>query len=279
MNLCDLFCVTGALRGMSFPQIQQTMLDQYGPLMRMPGMFGKPDFILTADPANFETVYRTEGVWPLRRSLASFVYYRERIRPDVFKGMGGLLTDQGQTWHDFRSVVNPILLSPKLTRKYVPAVDAVTRDFLKKVHLLRDEHNELPATFGMELHLWAMESVGSIALDRRLGVMAFERDADAELLIRTVKDMFVLMYEVEVKPEIWKYYATKDFKKLMVVFENLTRLVMKYVDESMARLNEKDAVASELSVLQKLLRINRDYAVLMTIDMFFAGIDTVRVVL
>lgn len=264
---------------MSMPQMQKHLIDNYGTMLRMPGMFGKPDIIMTANPDHFERIYRTEGVWPQRRSLAAYVHYRERLRPDVFKGMGGLVTDQGQTWHDLRSVVNPVLLSPKLARNYVPAIDAVTRDFVKKVHLLRDEHDELPATFGTELNLWAMESMGSIALDRRLGVIAFERDADAELMITTVKDMFVLMYAVEVKPEIWKYYPTKEFKQLMEVFDNLTRLVLKHVNESMERLKDENAVESQLSVLQKLLRINQDYAVLMTIDMFFAGIDTVSTIM
>jgi len=41
---------------------------------------------------NFK-VFRTEGIWPERRVLDSFVYYRKNVRPDVFKGMGGLLTE------------------------------------------------------------------------------------------------------------------------------------------------------------------------------------------
>lgn len=54
---------------------------------------------------------------------------------------------------------------------------------------------------------------------------------------------------------------------------------MKYVGESLAELDAKhaknDDAAADMSVLQKLLRVNRDYAILMTFDMLFAGIDTV----
>lgn len=56
---------------------------------------------------------------------------------------------------------------------------------------------------------------------------------------------------------------------------------MKYVNDALEDL-EKDGGktenrTTEMSVLQKLLSVNRDYAVLMTFDMLFAGIDTVGV--
>lgn len=55
---------------------------------------------------------------------------------------------------------------------------------------------------------------------------------------------------------------------------------MKYVDEAIARIEaaEKNGIVvkdSQNSVLQKLLKIDRQYAILMVLDMLFAGIDTV----
>lgn len=53
---------------------------------------------------------------------------------------------------------------------------------------------------------------------------------------------------------------------------------MKYVDESIADFEKSRSTANkgEESVLQKLLKIDRHYAVIMTFDMLFAGIDTVK---
>lgn len=202
---------------------QKRLYEKYGPLVRLPGMLGKENMVFSFDPSHFEPVYRTEGIWPSRRGLASFVYYRTVLRPEIFKGMGGLVNDQGEPWHKLRSAVNPVMMAPRVARNYVPVVDEVSRDFLRKVHLLRDANDELPATFGNELNLWALESIGTIALDRRLGVMSFERDADADLLIQTVKDFFRLTYSVEMKPAIWRYYKTKEFKQLMATFDNMTK--------------------------------------------------------
>lgn len=71
------------------------------------------------------------------------------------------------------------------------------------------------------------------------------------------------------------------------MFEILYQLInvffslgVKYVNEALVKIdqNKKDGVpednVNEESVLRKLLRIDRKYAILMTMDMIFAGIDT-----
>lgn len=205
-------------------ELQQRCLDTFGPIFRFPGILGNPNSVFTLNPAHFETVYRTEGIWPVRRSMEVFQYYRTRVRPDVFKGYGGLVFDQGEPWQKLRSAINPMLMSPKVIGAYLAGIDAVTRDFVRKVHLMRDSHtDEMPATFANEMQLWALESIGTIALDRRLGVMAHELDEDANLMIRSVNDFFRIAYNLEVQPPLWKYYATKDFKRLMSVFDDMTR--------------------------------------------------------
>lgn len=67
--------------------------DSYGDLVRMPGLFGKRDMLLSFHPDDYETLFRNEGQWPLRRGLDTFGYYRMHVRPDVFKGKGGLVAE------------------------------------------------------------------------------------------------------------------------------------------------------------------------------------------
>lgn len=38
-------------------------------------------------------VYRTEGVWPERIGMECFQHFRKNVRPDVFKGIGGLIAE------------------------------------------------------------------------------------------------------------------------------------------------------------------------------------------
>lgn len=157
--------------------------NKFGPLVRFPSLLDKPSMVICLDPKNYEVVFRTEGAWPNRRGIETFRHYREKIRPEVFHGYGGLVNDQGETWYKMRTAVNPVMLRPLTVKAYVPAVDQVAREFVEKMHVLRDANEEMPADFGRELSLWALESIGMIALDRRLGVMVFERDDEAEKLI------------------------------------------------------------------------------------------------
>ena len=59
----------------------------------MHGNFGQPDVVLTFNAEDFEKVYRTEGVWPMRIGLHTFDHYRKNVRPEIFKGVGGLVVE------------------------------------------------------------------------------------------------------------------------------------------------------------------------------------------
>lgn len=62
----------------------------------------------------------------------------------------------------------------------------------------------------------------------------------------------------------------------MDVFETLTQITMAKVDEAVQRLEKSPSVSSaSQSVLEKLLKINRDVAIVMAYDMLLGGVDTV----
>lgn len=187
----------------------------------MPGTFGRRDIVFCFDPNDFEKVYRNEGMWPERRGLDSVAYYRKHVRPDVFKNVSGLVSEHGQAWATMRHKVNPVMLQPKTVKSYIPQVDEIATEFLALVTPTRDANNELPANFGDSLNKFTLESIGYIALEQRLGVMA-EEDAEARLLIKSIRDFFRLSYELDVMPSLWQYVETPKFKKLMHTFDNLT---------------------------------------------------------
>lgn len=64
----------------------------------------------------------------------------------------------------------------------------------------------------------------------------------------------------------------------MNIFDQMTEIIMFYVDNAVKRLEEQgqlDSDASDRSVLEKLLLIDRRIAVVMAFDMLLAGVDTV----
>lgn len=173
----------GALYKQPVNQLMFHMEKTYGTVSRLPSLFGRPPMVFTFDPVISEQIYRDEGAWPVRRGLDTFEYYRKKVRPDLFKDISGLVSDNGEAWYKLRSKVNPVMLPTRTVMSYVKPVDEVARDFVHKIGLMRDGNNEMPSDFGTELGAWAFESIGVIALDRRLGAMAVQREPEIDQMI------------------------------------------------------------------------------------------------
>lgn len=65
----------------------------------------------------------------------------------------------------------------------------------------------------------------------------------------------------------------------MNIFDQMTEVIMFYVDNAVKRLEEQKQLengANDRSVLEKLLLIDRRIAVVMAFDMLLAGVDTVK---
>lgn len=160
------------------------MKEKYGTVCRLPSILGRPPIVFTFDPTLSQKIYRLEGTWPGRQGHQVFEHYRKKLRPEIFKDMGGLISDQGEAWHKLRTMVNPVMMQPSSIKSYLEPVDAVAREFVHKIGKIRDENSEMPDNFSTEMGAWALESIGVIALDRRLGALEFKRNSDVEQLIQ-----------------------------------------------------------------------------------------------
>ncbi|XP_053692436.1 cytochrome P450 12b1, mitochondrial-like [Sabethes cyaneus] len=269
------FAPGGPLHNVSLVNIHEFFREKYGDLLRMPAAFGRKEILLSFNPDDYQKLFRADGQWPIRPALASFVYYRKKLRPEVFHGLGGLVSEQGEPWQTFRTAVNPVMMQPKVIKLYVNKVDAVAREFMEIMKIIRDDKNELPADFNQWLNRWALESMGVLALDTRLGVLGEQLSDEAEHIVTSIRKFFELTYHLDILPSIWKVVKTPKFYQLMNTLDDLTRLVKSKVDDAVVRLDQNPSVGSDnQSVLEKLLKVDRDIAVLMAFDMLLAGVDT-----
>lgn len=167
--------------------MHRAMRKDFGDIVRIPGLLGRADTLITFKPSIFEKVFRTEGPYPQRRGLETFIYYRKRVRPEIFGDTGGLLSEHGEKWLDVRSKVNPVMLQPKIVKMYIEKVDQVASEFISKMKVIRNkETSEMPSNFGHELNCWALESIGVIALDQRLGVMHDSQHKHGQTIINVI---------------------------------------------------------------------------------------------
>lgn len=63
------------------------------------------------------------------------------------------------------------MLQPKNVKLYIPRIDDVAKEFIEKIEANLDENHETPEDFLDFLNQWALESIGVIAVNTRLGVL------------------------------------------------------------------------------------------------------------
>uniref|UniRef100_A0A182PZ56 Uncharacterized protein n=1 Tax=Anopheles epiroticus TaxID=199890 RepID=A0A182PZ56_9DIPT len=274
LEMTRMFGKNGRYANLDLVEMHARLWEDYGDIVRFPGMFGRKDIVMTYSPPDIEKVFRNEGQWPIRRGFDSFAYYRQKVRPDIFSETGGLVTEHGEKWQKVRTIVNPVMMQPKTIKLYIEQVDEIAREFMTLVADMRDAKNELPKDFDQWLNRWALETMGVLALDTRFGVLKAEQSEEAKQIIGLVRNIFELTYHLDVEVSLWKYISTPSYKKLMRVFDDLTHLIMAKIDEAKLRLEKEPSNSANQSVLEKLLKINKHVAVIMSLDMLVAGIDT-----
>ncbi|PSN42151.1 hypothetical protein C0J52_18993 [Blattella germanica] len=275
-NLWRFIPGIGDTSGMNMKDFLKYMEEKYGDISRLTGIPGREDVVFVYNPMQIEKVFRNEGPWPIRDSVKCFVYYRNITRKDVFQGVGGLVTVQGEEWQKFRSKVNPTLMQPRYTKQYVGPIDTVAEDFIKRIRDLRDENQEMPANFNNEMYKW---TIAYIALDTRLGCLDgdLKPDSEPQKMIDAVQVQFDTMFKMELGMPFWKFFSTRAWRDFVKASDYSFEVSRKYVTQAMDRMKARAPDDErELTVLEKLLLRDPDprTAMVMAVDMLGAGIDT-----
>ncbi|XP_026314070.1 cytochrome P450 CYP12A2-like [Hyposmocoma kahamanoa] len=258
--------------------LDDVLYKTYGPIVRLESVFGGPTFIFLFDPEACAQVLRGENWMPIRPGFDSLEYYRKKHKKTQAEQqkMSGLITDHGENWKEFRSTINPVMLQPKIIKLYSNVLEEVADDMVKRMKSIRDEDYKLQGDFDVEMNLWALESIGVVALGGRL--RCFNRDlaenSPERRLIQCVHDLFTTANELDFKPSLWRYFPTKAFTKAMLLYKEQEDLAKFFIRKARKDLEQNKKSDSEKAVLEKLLEINEEIAVIMACDMLFAGVDT-----
>ncbi|KAH8320006.1 hypothetical protein KR074_011040, partial [Drosophila pseudoananassae] len=273
-RMISYFMPGGALYNTNLIQMNRRMREMYGDIYSMPGLMGRANVVFTYNPEDFEVTYRNEGLWPIRIGLESFSYYRKVQRPDVFGGIGGLVSEQGQAWADIRNKVNPVLMKVQNVRQNLPQLDQIAKEFVDKLETQRNpETHHLDNNFHDQLKMWAFESISFVALNTRMGLLTDQPDPNASRLAHHMGEFFNYSFKYDVQPSIWPYYKTPGFKKFLKTYDDITEITTNYIEAAIKRFQGQEEGQTKC-VLQQLLGLNKQVAVVMVMDMLMAGIDT-----
>ena len=93
-NLIRGFLPGGEFYNKELNDVFTDVRKKYGDIFIFPGVFGNKDIVCTFDPKDFALVFRTEGPWPFRDGLETFVYHRNVHRAELFDGIGAGLVNE-----------------------------------------------------------------------------------------------------------------------------------------------------------------------------------------
>ena len=88
-------------------------------------------------------------------------------RPDAFGEYTGLLSDEGEKWHEMRSKVQQDMMRPQSALFYTDRLQEVADDFVRHVERNRRADLTNHGDFLDDLHDLSLEHITAIALDTR----------------------------------------------------------------------------------------------------------------
>ncbi|XP_017077795.1 probable cytochrome P450 49a1 [Drosophila eugracilis] len=256
----------------------------YGKMAKVGGLIGHPDLLFVFDGDEIRNIFKKEEAMPHRPSMPSLRHYKGDLRRDFFGDVAGLIGVHGPKWEAFRQEVQHILLQPQTAKKYIPPLNDIASEFMGRIELMRDEKEELPANFLHELYKWALESVGRVSLDTRLGCLSPEGSEEAKQIIEAINTFFWAVPELELRMPLWRIYPTKAYRSFVRALDQFTAICMKNIGKTMDKADADEARGvpkseADISIVERIVRKtgNRKLAAILALDLFLVGVDTTSV--
>lgn len=261
-------------------KLSQLFYQEYGKIVKLGGLVGRPDLLFIYDADEIENVYRNEGPTPFRPSMPCLVRYKSMVREDFFGDIGGVVGVHGEKWKKFRTKVQRPVLQVQTVKKYITPIETVTNDFIERMLQMKDENNEMPADFDNEIHKWSLECIGRVSLDVRLGCLDpnLSSNSEPQKIIDAAKYALRNVATLELKFPFWRYIPTPLWTKYVQNMNYFIEICMKHIDAAMDRLKYKKVDnEDELSVVERILanEPNPKMAYILALDLILVGIDTI----
>ncbi|KAJ9592119.1 hypothetical protein L9F63_001347 [Diploptera punctata] len=264
-------------------QVMWSLYRDYGKVVKVGGLVGHPDLVFVFDGNCIEQVFRREEVMPHRPSMPSLRYYKQYLRKDFFGNTAGVIGIHGKQWDEFRCQVQQVMLQSGAAKNYVGPLNQVADDFMSRMEILKDENQELPDNFLGEIYKWALESIGRVALDTRLGCLRndISQDSETRRIIQSIHTFFVNVAEVELRVPFWRVWSTPTWKKYIGALDVFRELCMKYISEATDRMQREgqERTMEDRSLVEKIIlkTKNPKIAAVLALDLLLVGVDTTSI--
>ncbi|XP_020300797.1 probable cytochrome P450 49a1 [Pseudomyrmex gracilis] len=249
---------------------------RYGDIVKIEGLLGRPDMVFVYDADEIERIFRQEERMPHRPSMPSLDYYKHVLRREFFRDNPGVIAVHGESWYNFRSKVQQVMLQPRVARMYTGAIEEASVAFLRRIAKIQNQKNEVPDDFLNEMHKWSLESIARVALDVRLGCLDDDADAETQRLIDALITFFKNVPVLELKIPFWKIFNTSTWQQYINALDTIMNTISKYTTAALSRSKANSDPNVELSLLDRVLAREGDTRVasVLALDLFLVGVDT-----
>ena len=185
--------------------------------------------------------------------------------------------------YDILQVQQP-MLRPKSTLRYTPDLEEIAEEFIEKKIVMKrnNETKEVNADFLDDLYKWALESVTCLALNARLGCLEsdIKEDSHQMKIIRAVSDIFSNTMHLDNSLQLWKYFPSRRLNQFTSGYNTFRDMCKSYIDEAIKEIKLKQASQMEFDGDPSMLELffergaDESTAIVMALDMMFAGVDT-----
>lgn len=224
------------------------------------------------DPKDIESLFQQEGEYPCRRSHRALIKYRKE-RPEQYRS-GGIFPENGAEWARLRNQFKRHFLVSQNIAIYDEKLSAIASDLAQLVKIERESEGEVK-DFQQLLYRWALESIGMVMLDSRIGCLRPQLQRDASRLIKAAHETNYMVMRTELYPG-WEQKPNHDYRRLATAQDVMAEVVDKYLESRIQTLPEN----CEPTLLNHFLsdpQIDRKDLFGLILDFVLAGIDTTSI--
>lgn len=148
------------------------------------------------------------------------------------------------------------------------SIETITEDLIKIITAKLDER--LETDIQPLLFKWALECIGVVTLNRRLGCLTENGNKEVLALVEAVHNTHMSVFATENSPIRYK----ENYRILTESQDYISSVIEKYFDEAMEEIRNGKHEGSVLARMMAAENVSKKDLYTMILDMFLAGIDT-----
>ncbi|XP_057662779.1 cytochrome P450 CYP12A2-like [Diorhabda carinulata] len=268
-----LFLPGGKYKSERLTEAVKDISSKLGPIFRL--KLGGADMVITTNADDTETLFRNEGIRPVRPSFPALYHYRQKCFNSV-----GVVPAVGEEWYKFRTGVNP-LLKNSITDFYIKEHEDVAKNFVRYIHNEIGDDNILRDVVE-HVSKFAIEAISVVCPGYRLSCTSETTSEQTERIKNASKDFMEGIYKTMIGPSLWKWFETPAYKQLRSSHELIYSTLKIFLNDlKKVYINNPDRLKETQPYMYTLFHnkhLSSEDCNMLAIEVFLGGIDTTATV-